>query len=68
MADDLDDTIRENAEGPEEAGADGVRVKRHGLKDQIEGDKYLAGKAAARFGRWGRSMLRPYATVWASGR
>jgi len=46
MAEDLTDAIRENAEGPEEAGADGVRVKRHGLKDQIEADKYLAGKTA----------------------
>jgi len=46
MAEDLTDAIRENAEGPEEASADGVRVKRHGLKDQIEADKYLAGKTA----------------------
>ena len=44
MSDDLTDTICENAEGPEETSADGVRVKRHGLKDQIEADKYLAGK------------------------
>jgi len=46
MAEDLTDTIRENAEGPEEGSADGVRVKRHGLKDQIEADKYVAGKTA----------------------
>ena len=44
MAEDLTDAICENAEGPEDASADGVRVKRHGLKDQIEADKYLAGK------------------------
>ena len=42
MAENLTDAIRENAEGPEETSADGVRVKRHGLKDQIEADKYLA--------------------------
>jgi hypothetical protein len=46
VADDLTDTIRENAEGPEEASANGVHVKRHGLQDQIEADKYLAGKDA----------------------
>ena len=46
MADDLDNTIRENASGPKQAGADGVNVQQHSLDDQIEGDKYLAGKEA----------------------
>ena len=46
MAEDLTDAIRENVAGSEEASADGVRVKRHGLKDPIEADKYLAGKDA----------------------
>jgi len=46
MADDLKDTIKQNAEGPESADADGVRVKQHSLRDQIEADKYLAGKTA----------------------
>jgi hypothetical protein len=48
VAEDLKDTIKQNAEGPESAEADGVRVKQHGLKDQIEADKYLAGKQAGR--------------------
>jgi len=48
MAEDLDNTIRENAEGPESASADGVQVKQHSLRDQIEADKYLAGKEARR--------------------
>jgi len=48
MAEELDSTIRENAAGPESASADGVQVKQHNLRDQIEADKYLAGKAAAR--------------------
>ncbi len=48
MADDLKDTIKQNAEGPEEASADGVRVKQHAIKDQIEADKYLASKDARR--------------------
>lgn len=46
MADDLTDAIKSNAEGPESAEADGVRVKQHSLRDQIEADKYLAGKEA----------------------
>jgi hypothetical protein len=47
MADDLKEAIKQNAEGPESAEADGVRVKQHSLQDQIEADKYLAGKDAA---------------------
>ena len=48
MAEVLDSTIRENAAGPESASADGVQVKQHSLRDQIEADKYLAGKDARR--------------------
>ena len=48
VVDDLKDTIKQNAEGPESAEVDGVRVKQHGLRDQIEADKYLAGKDARR--------------------
>jgi hypothetical protein len=44
---DLEDTIRENAQGPAEARGDAVSVKQHPLADQIEADKYLAGKRAA---------------------
>ena len=46
MADDLKDAIKQNAEGPKQAGADGVNVQQHSLDDQIEADKYLAGKEA----------------------
>ena len=42
----LVDIIRQNAEGPKEASADGVNVQRHSLPDQIEADKYLASKTA----------------------
>ena len=48
MADELDDTILENAQGPESASADGVSTKQHALRDQIETDKYLASKEARR--------------------
>lgn len=47
MADDLKDAIRKNAQGPESAEADGVRVRQHPLPDQIAADKYLAAKEAA---------------------
>ncbi len=46
MADDLRDTIKQNAQGPESAEADGVKTKQHSLRDQIAADKYLAGKDA----------------------
>ena len=46
MADDLKDKIKENAEGPAEARGDSGSVRQHRLKDQIEADKYLAGKDA----------------------
>ena len=48
MAEDVENAIRQNAQGPESAGADGVQVKQHNLRDQIEADKYLANKAATR--------------------
>ncbi len=47
MADDLDNTIRENAEGPAKASGDSGSIEQHPLKDQIEAEKYLAGKQAA---------------------
>ena len=46
MADDLEDAIRTNAEGPAEAHGDSGGMKQHSLADQIAADKYLAGKRA----------------------
>jgi len=46
MVDDLKDTIKQNAEGPKQAAADGVNVQQHAIADQIAADKYLAGKDA----------------------
>ena len=46
MADDLNSTIRQNAEGPAKASGDGVSVEQHRLTDQIAADKYLASKTA----------------------
>jgi hypothetical protein len=48
MAEDVENAIRQNAQGPESAEADGVKVKQHPLPDQIAADKYLAGKDAVR--------------------
>jgi len=51
MADGLDETIRENAQGPSQAEGDSVSVRQHDLKDQVEADRYLASKEAVRQGR-----------------
>jgi hypothetical protein len=47
MADDLEDTILQNAQGPLRAQGDAGSVEQHPLADQIAADKYLASKAAA---------------------
>jgi len=48
MADELDDTIRENAAGPKRAVGDSGSVEQHSLSEQIEADRYLASKRAAK--------------------
>lgn len=47
MADDLDDTIEQNAKGPAKASGDAGSVEQHPLPDQIEAAKFLASKEAA---------------------
>jgi hypothetical protein len=47
MADDLDTTISQNAQGPAKASGDAGSVEQHKLTDQIEADRYLRSKAAA---------------------
>lgn len=47
MADELDDTIRQNAKGPAKASGDAGSVEQHPLTDQIEVDRYLSSKDAA---------------------
>lgn len=44
----LDQAIRDNAAQPAKASVDGQTVEQHPLKDQIEADRYLASKDAAR--------------------
>ena len=53
MADELDDAIRQNAQGPARASGDAGSVEQHKLPDQIEADRYLASKQAARSKRRG---------------
>lgn len=48
MSDDLDQKIRENAEGPAKASGDAGSVEQHKLTEQIEADRYLASKEAAK--------------------
>ncbi len=48
MADDLDETIEQNAKGPAKASGDAGSVEQHPLPDQIEADRYLASKEAAK--------------------
>ena len=50
MAEDLEQTIRENAQGPKRAQGDSGSVEQHDLKDQIEADRYLSSKEAAKKG------------------
>ncbi|MCW5777731.1 MAG: hypothetical protein KIS87_14945 [Phycisphaeraceae bacterium] len=44
----LEQAIRDNASQPAKASVDGQSVDQHSLKDQIEADRYLASKDAAR--------------------
>lgn len=48
MADSLDKTIRDNAEGPAKATGDSGSVEQHPLPEQIAADKYLESKKASR--------------------
>ena len=48
MSESLDETIRENAQGPAEAHGDSGGMKQHNLRDQIEADRYLESKRAAK--------------------
>lgn len=48
MSDDLQDAIRENAEGPAKATGDSGSIEQHNLQDQIAADRYLSSKKAAK--------------------
>jgi len=46
----IDDAIRENAAGPKRAQGDSGSVEQHSITEQIEADRYLSSKAAAKKG------------------
>ena len=48
MAEQLDQTIRDNAQGPAKASGDSGSMEQHKLADQIEADRYLNSKDAAK--------------------
>jgi hypothetical protein len=48
VAEDLEQDIREDAQGPARAQGDSGSVQQHALKDQVEADRYLASKQAAK--------------------
>ena len=50
MAEEIENAIREAAQQPAEVSVDGQTVEQHPLKDQIEADRYLASKEAAKKG------------------
>jgi len=54
----LKDVIKSNAEGPASAEVDGQKVTQHSLKDQIEADKYLAAKEAAKSKKLGIRLVK----------
>jgi hypothetical protein len=52
VADDptITDAIRENAAGPKRAQGDSGSVEQHSISEQIEADRYLSSKEAAKKG------------------
>jgi hypothetical protein len=48
MADDLKDSILENARGPKRAQDDAGSMEQHSLREQIEADQYVTAKNNAR--------------------
>ncbi len=46
MTENLEDTIRQNAQGPAKVAGDAGSVEQHPLSEQIEADKYLSAKEA----------------------
>ncbi|TVQ64475.1 MAG: hypothetical protein EA379_01270 [Phycisphaerales bacterium] len=58
MAENLTSEIAENAAGPKMARGDEGAVEQHSLRDQIEADRYLASKSAAKRRDRGLRMSR----------
>ena len=48
MPEQIEDNIRENAQGPRRASGDSGSVEQHSLTEQMAADRYLASKEAAK--------------------
>ena len=60
MADDLEQSLRDNASGPKRAKGDSSEMEQHSLPDQIAADKYLASKQASRKKGLGIALKKLY--------
>ena len=58
MAEDLDQTIRDNADGPAKAAGDSGSMEQHKLSEQIAADRYLASKQASKSKRLGLRITK----------
>ncbi len=58
MAEELDDVIFSNAQGPAEASGDVGSVRQHPLRDLIEVDRYLNSKRASRSSKRGLMLSK----------
>ena len=58
MPDQLTDAITENAQGPRKASGDSGSMEQHSLKEQIDADRYLASKNAAKKKGFGVSTAK----------
>ncbi len=58
MPAEVEQAIKDNAAGPKRAKGDSGEVEQHDLKDQIEADRYLNSKAAAKKKRLGIKMAK----------
>ena len=58
MADNLDQTIHNNADGPAKAAGDSGSMEQHKLSEQIAADRYLASKRAAKSRRLGLRITK----------
>ena len=56
--DDLKKAIRRNAKGPAKASGDSGSIEQHPLRDQIEADRYLSAKKAAKAKRLGLRITK----------
>lgn len=62
MVDELDETIEDSAKAPKTVAVDGRQVTGRDVREQIEADKYLAAKRAAKNGPFFTKLVPPGST------